>query len=108
MLKCEAIEDDLEENLSWISRDAMAVYNACSNQVIVAGLGTVLGINHQAIHAYMKMQFGFTPLEYRTVFNRVISIDRIAGIMRERYKEANTSGNGNGPTNNPKSTELPT
>lgn len=79
-----------------------------SNQVIVAGMGTIIGIQHQAIHEYMKMQYDFTRLQYRTVFNRVISFDKITATLREKYKDTNTSGEGGGQNKLPKSDELPT
>ena len=86
MSKCDVIEDSMQDVLSAITQQAFQVFNATSNQMIVAGMGAVLGISHQAIHEYMRTQYDFTKLEYRVVFNRVLSIDRIAGQMREKHK----------------------
>ena len=86
MSKCDVIEDSMQDVLSAITQQAFQVFNATSNQMIVAGMGAILGVSHQAIHEYMRTQYDFTKLEYRIVFNRVLSIDRIAGQMREKHK----------------------
>ena len=96
MTSCQAIEDDLQECLSPLSSDAFQIFNVTSDQVIVAGMGAILSIQHQAIHEYMRTQYDFSKLEYRYVFNFVVSIDRIAAKMRERHKPPEKTGGNHG------------
>ena len=88
---CNQIEEDMFEGTSDLSLTAFNVFCATNNQVIVAGMGDVLGINHQAIHMYMQSQMTLTRLEYKTVFEHVIDIDRVSGKLRQKFKPAKTN-----------------
>jgi hypothetical protein len=87
ILNCETLLDDL----SILSEKAIRVYTATANQLLVAGMGAVLGINHLAIHEYMRM-CGWEGLEYRIIFEKVVEMDGIARSFRDKYESKTSAG----------------
>lgn len=51
--------------------DAVAIYRACQNQVIVAPMGGVVGINHLAVHEAMRL---FEVNDPQDCFRKVLKV----------------------------------
>jgi len=100
--------DECEELRSYYPNDvqyALNTFFVLQDQVIVAGMGEVLGLNHLAIHAYFeKVEQIKIGAYYRWLFLTVIDFDR---MMRSKSKENNpkkpkTVGGGSKPKHGPK------
>jgi len=63
----------------------LKLYQQVSSQLVVAGMGTVLGINHLAVHEYLKM-LQFKGLEYRFLFNKINQLSNLARTTAEKHK----------------------
>ena len=53
----------------------LKIYSVVNSQVIVAGMGEIIGIQQTAIHNYME-RAGYEGLEYQCLFEKVIALDK--------------------------------
>ena len=67
--------------LGSINQVALRVYLACQDQLIVGGMGGVIGINHLAVWKYIEK---FNVRNECSVFNRVVAVSQ---HMVKRWNE---------------------
>lgn len=78
--KCEGLVEDLHPFLA----TALRIYSMVNDQVLVAGMGEVIGLNQLAIHAYMERQ-GYGELEYQLLFDKVVDISKKMSSGHRKY-----------------------
>lgn len=83
--------------------EALRIYSAISDQVIVAGFGDVIGLQHEAVHKYMERSgyLGGGELRYQKLFEKVLDIHR----KLHSKKGITLTNNGKSPSS-PSSSDL--
>ena len=83
----ECLPPLMEEN-----RDAVKVYLLCRRQMIFAGLGEPVDINHMAVHEAMRL---YRVRDRRDCFERVLAVN--AHMMELAAEERETEADGKTP-----------
>lgn len=88
MDECEGSIDDLSD----FGKELMNLYGRVHNQVLVAGFGDVLGLNHLTLHQYLQMQgYKFGSHYYRCVFEALNDISNFEWEQIRARKKTNKS-----------------
>lgn len=74
------------EDLSSYGQEVMSLYGAISSQVIVAGMGEVIGLNHLALHEYLRM-CEYKGSYYRCLFEAVNQVHSFEWQEIRKHKE---------------------
>ena len=85
-LSCIEDCEKLITSISQWDRKALELYDFLSNQVLVAGMGEIIGINHLAVHEYLRL-LEYTPFEHRMVFQRILQIEGATRTELAKYKK---------------------
>lgn len=86
LMNCITHCDDLVSGYSPYNQQALDAFLILSDQVIVAGMGSILGLNHLSIHAYFQMM-EYSGAQYRMLFHRVLQLDGEFRSVQRKYSK---------------------